>query len=649
MVLMKNIFLIIVLFVFSLFFTTCKDAKENHNQEYAVFLQETLNVSNEGGEVVANVEWNSAEWEIDWDEGGFVTSVSPKSGGGNEKGRHYTTVKLVYNANFDIESRNQKITLKNLDTGEISTLDIFQNGIGIQSSDNGDGTFTNPILWLDAPDPDVIRVGDYFYMVNTTMHMMPGAAILRSRDLVNWEIVSYVYDSLNIKEDYSLQNGKTVYGRGQWATSLRYHAGKFYVFFSPNDTPWEGYVYSTENPESGWVLLATTPHYHDASLFFDDDGKIYLFYGSGRIVQLSSDFKSTIGEAEVLRGVADDEEEMAQGGLLEGNRAIKHNGKYYLLMVSWPNGKGKRQVCFRSDNIKGPYEKKVILEDMFDGYSYVAQGCIVDGGNGDWYGMVMQDRSGVGRVVDLMPCRWIDGWPMLGDENGKVPAIMEKPVQGSSPTGIVASDDFNHSDMLINWQWNHNPVNEAWSLTERSGFLRLKTSCVSDNIFLARNTMTQRMEGPQCSASVSLDVSNMKDGDVAGFGAFNGTSGLLKIEKKDGKCYLSMTSETVRFQEGNKVVSGIMETQLADAVQLYQNTIYLRIDADFRLGRTKDVAKFYYSFNNKEWTRIGGDFKMTFDYTLLFVGTRFAIFNYATEVTGGYVDIDFFNYRRIKE
>jgi beta-xylosidase len=115
-----------------------------------------------------------------------------------------------------------------------------------QSSDNGDGTFTNPVIWADCPDPDVIRVGEDFYFVSTTMHLMPGAPVMHSKDLVNWEIVSYIFDRIEETPRYSLQEG-TVYGRGQWATSLRYRDGRFYAYFTPNDQPYKGYVYTTED------------------------------------------------------------------------------------------------------------------------------------------------------------------------------------------------------------------------------------------------------------------------------------------------------------------------------------------------------------------------------------------------------------------
>jgi beta-xylosidase len=310
-------------------------------------------------------------------------------------------------------------------------------------------------------------------------------------------------------------------------------------------------------------------------------------------------------------------------------------------MISWPRGKPRRQVCFRADKITGPYEKKVILEDNFAGFPYCGQGCITDDENGNWYGLIFQDRNGVGRVPLLMPVRWVDGWPMLGDENGKVPLMGEIPLKTcDSGNRLVESDDFSGKQLKIQWQWNHNPVNNAWSLEERKGFLRLKTSRVVDNLYLAPNSITQRMEGPKCSGVVSMDISKMKDGDIAGFSAFNGNSGLLSIILEGKKKFLTMSTNVVEL-DNNKAVRSVAVEEKA-RVELKQNMIYLRIDADFNLN--KDLATFYYSLDNKNWTPIGMEFKMIFDYRKLFMGTKFAIFNYATKAVGGFVDVDFFHY-----
>ena len=346
--------------------------------------------------------------------------------------------------------------------------------------------FKNPVLWADVPDPDVIRVGDDYWLVSTTMHLMPGAPVMHSKDLVNWKTVSYVFPSLHDTPKYDMQEG-TVYGRGQWATSLRYHNGLYYLYFSPNDVPFKGYVYTTKDPREGWTLAHRIPHFHDASLFFDDDGRAYVFYGTGEMKELLPDL-SGVKEGGLSGKVF--ERDAEENGLLEGSRVIKHDGKYYLIMISWPSNKPRRQLVYRADNIQGPYEKKVILESTFGGFPYAAQGTIVDDGKGNWYGVIFQDRGGCGRVLTLMPCTWKDGWPMLGDENGKIPAVMGKPICGYDGGQIVSSDEFDSDKMNIDWQWNHNPVNEAWSLTERLGFMRLKTSRVVPNLYLAPNTLT---------------------------------------------------------------------------------------------------------------------------------------------------------------
>ena len=513
-----------------------------------------------------------------------------------------------------------------------------------QSSDNGDGTFTNPVLWSDCPDPDLIRVGDDYYLVTTTMHLMPGAPIMHSKDLVNWEIVSYIFDRLEETPYYSMEGG-TVYGRGQWATSLRYKDGRFFAYFTPNDQPPKGWVYSTTDPKTEkWELYSVLPHFHDASFFFDDNGKAYMVYGSGAIRELKPDLTGVQEGGLDMQLFERDSEE---NSLLEGSRMIKKDGKYYLLMISWPRGGIRREVCYRADRIEGPYEKKVILETPFGGLGAgVAQGTIFDTPEGEWYGFIFQDRDGLGRAPMLMPCTWVDGWPMLGDKDGKVPERMQKPLQGEPVKGITKSDDFKEGKLGLHWQWNHNPVDDAWSLSERPGYLRLKTNKVVESIYTARNTITQRMEGPQSTATVCLDLKGMKDGDVAGFSAFNSDAAVLGVSMKDGAKTLTLTEESVRLHPHNKEVLDVKK-KVAAEVPLKKDRIWLRIDADFRPGETRDIAKFWYSLDGKEWNRIGEDYRMRFDWQRFFMGTKFAIFNYATEEAGGYVDVDYFDYRKI--
>ncbi|MXN90404.1 family 43 glycosylhydrolase [Flavobacterium sp. Sd200] len=502
--------------------------------------------------------------------------------------------------------------------------------------------YTNPIMWADVPDLSITRSGSDYYLISTTMHLMPGAPIMHSKDLVHWQTVSYVFDSLTDNRKYNLEDG-TVYGKGQWASSIRYHKGNYYVLFSPNDEPFKSYIYKANNPSGKWQLVSRTKHFHDASLFFDDDDTPYVYSGT-HLTELKKDL-SDVKPGGVDVNIFD--KDASETGLLEGNQVIKYNNKYYLLMISWPQGGKRRQVCYRADKITGPYEKKVILEDNFAGFPYVGQGCIIDDINGNWYGLVFQDREAVGRVPLLMPCRWVDGWPMLGDDNGHVPLSGSIPLkEHNTGWNVVESDDFSSNTLKINWQWNHTPVNNAWSLTARKGYLRLKTNRVVANLYEAPNTLTQRMEGPKCSGVVALDISKMRDGDVAGISAFNGHSAILGITCSGNKKVLSLCTNVVSFYEGTKNISGI-EKEEKENVEIASNRVYLRIDANFNLN--KDIATFYYSLDNKNWLRIGGEFKMKFDYRKLFMGTKFAIFNYATKSVGGYVDVDFFEYKKLTD
>ena len=263
----------------------------------------------------------------------------------------------------------------------------------------------NPLMWTDAPDPDIIRVGDYYYLVTTTMHLFPGGPVMRSRDLAHWETISYLFDEIRDTPRYDLQEG-SVYGRGQWATSLRYHKGTFWALFVANDDPHMSMVFRTDDPAKGWTLHSRLPAYHDASLFFDDDGRVYVFFGSGDIhlVELEPDLtgekRGGVRRKLQLNG--------KPTGLHEGSRVVKHDGMYYLLCISWPNT-GRQEIAYRSSSIEVPYDSKVILKSDFGGFPLAGQGTIVDGKHGEWYGVMFQDRGGVGRVLTIEPCSWIDG------------------------------------------------------------------------------------------------------------------------------------------------------------------------------------------------------------------------------------------------
>lgn len=486
-------------------------------------------------------------------------------------------------------------------------------------------TAQNPVIWADVPDPSVIRVDDTYYMSSTTMHMNPGVPIMKSTDLVNWEIVNYAYDILVDNDAMNLRNGQTAYGKGSWASSLRYHDGTFYVVtfsYTTNKT----HIYRTDDIENGsWSSYTLSTVCHDPSLLFDNDN-VYLIYGIDdiRIIELTSDVTAIKpgGLNQVLIPKASQIAGSSFYVSAEGSHIHKINGKYYVFLISWPAGSMRTELVYRADSLTDTYEGRIALQD--DG---VAQGGLVDTPSGDWYALLFQDHDAVGRIPYLVPVTWEDDWPVFG-VNGQVPTQLDIPVENDTIPKIVASDEFDwESDLPLVWQWNHNPDNNYWSMIDRPGYLRITNGRVDTGFLDTQNTLTQRTFGPECSGCVAIDVSNMKDGDVAGLGALCEEYGFVAVK-------MSGTSKWV------VMVNGSSDNPVeAENIPLTQNMIYLQIA--FNFTNKIDRAYFYYSLDGIEWNKIGNILFM--NYTLThFMGYRFALFNYATESTGGTVDFDYF-------
>lgn len=894
-------------------------------------------------------------------------------------------------------------------------LPVPVQAAGSTSSDNGDGTFTNPVIYSDVPDLDVIRVEDNYYMVSTTMHLSPGMPIMKSKDLVNWEIVNYCYDILDDSDELSLRNGKEAYGDGSWAASIKYHDGKFYVSAS-SQTTGKTYVFSTTDIENGvWKKSVLDGYNHDLSLLFDDqeDGThIYMFTGSGsvHVRELQEDAEGNVTYKDgglnqtIIMNANYGEGMTGMTVAAEGAHAYKINDKYYIFMIQWPKDGKRQEICWRSNSLTGDWECKLMLDTgievdgQMDGAG-VAQGGIVDTPDGDWYAPLFQDHGAVGRIPMLAKVTWEDGWPEFsidpimnmpvsgqdeksivvsdefyngeekapylnseadiaanteaaasvlpaqaavaaaptaresteliengGFENGTVgwelrtfnkPAKMEVtsedqasgessllvydkqdtssgPMQdltgkvqrgqklhisakvkyttgpdvrkfnvtmqygtndfaGTDPaagyvdvtkgmwntieadytvpqdadlsrvlvfvetswteaqdpeddlmdfylddvsiiaeeyvdpdeiiinggfddgtafwegnedatlepvandgasnntsvkitdrtktasgpkqdltdklkqgqlvqvsakvkyndgpdnktfniciqngdwTGIekaatanvkkgkwttiegkftipndadmssssifietaysaspdkendlfdfyvddislkklanpdtvqAGENDYNGSNLKLEWQWNHNPNNKFWSLTERDGYLRLTTANKATGLLDARNTLTQRTYGPTCSGDIAIETANMKNGDVAGLAALQANYGYVGVKMENGQKSIVMVNA-----DGG-------EAQEIENIPIDQDRVYLR--ADFNFYRHADDADFYYSLDGTTWNKIGNTLNMS--YTIPhFMGYRFAIFNYATQATGGYVDVDYFH------
>ena len=894
-------------------------------------------------------------------------------------------------------------------------LPVPVQAAGSTSSDNGDGTFTNPVIYSDVPDLDVIRVEDNYYMVSTTMHLSPGMPIMKSKDLVNWEIVNYCYDILDDSDELSLRNGKEAYGDGTWAASIKYHDGKFYVA-AASQTTGKTYVFSTTDIENGvWKKSVLDGYNHDLSLLFDDqdDGThIYMFTGSGSVhvreLQEDADGNITYKDGGLDQTIIENANYGENVNLAaEGAHAYKINDKYYIFMIQWPDGGRRQEICWRSDSLTEGWECKLMLDTGIevDGQmdsAGVAQGGIVDTPDGDWYAPLFQDHGAVGRVPMLAKVTWENEWPVFS-----IDSTMDMPVSGQDTKSIVVSDefyngeekapylnkesedtaedtaaaavnaisaqadaapapetkaemedlivnggfengtdgwelrtfngaasmkatsddkasgessllvydkanttsgpmqdltgkvqpgqklhisakvkyttgpdvrkfnitmqygtndfagtdpaagyvdvkkgewntikadytvpkeadlsrvlvfvetswtaeqdkendlmdfylddvsiiaedyvdpdeiiinggfeketenwqtqdpgtitavteehasgnmaakitnrtatasgpmqditgkiaqgqlvqvsakvkynegpdnktfniciqngdwrgievaasanvkkgewttiegkftipndadmsssrifietawtanpdenndlfdfyaddislkklanpetvqkgenDYNGSNLKLEWQWNHNPNNKFWSLTERDGYLRLTTANKATGLLDARNTLTQRTYGPTCSGDIAIETANMKNGDVAGLAALQANYGYVGVKMENGQKSIVMVNA-----DGG-------EAQEIENIPIDQDRVYLR--ADFNFYQHADDADFYYSLDGTTWNKIGNTLNMSFTIPH-FMGYRFAIFNYATQSTGGYVDVDYFH------
>ena len=501
----------------------------------------------------------------------------------------------------------------------------------VWTPDNGDGTFTNPLMWGDWPDPDVIRVGDEFYMVSTSMHYVPGCPIIKSKDLVNWEMAGYAIDRYDEDPKYDMQGGN-LYLNGSWANSLRYHNGKFYVAFC---TPYgwgreTGHfsVCEAEKPEGPWKRTIFPEYMYDPGLFFDDDGKVYVVHGQGTlyVTELNEDARSVKGDkVKIWSGRFKNAHELGGGFGMEGSHVYKINGKYYITCPA--GGTEGWQICLRSDNIYGPYEHKLIMNDDS---SYpkngLHQGGMVQLKNGDWWFIIMQDRGAIGRVPCLVPVKWVDGWPMLGAD-GKDVVTYPKPAVGkaSKIKSPATTDEFNTKKLGLQWQWNHNPDNAKWSLTERPGYMRLKAS-PANNLKNARNTLTQRVQGPTSEGLVEMELTGMKDGNVAGFGVFQFPYAYVAVQQEGGARKVVMCND-------GKIVETAVENFTQDKLWMKARVT----DKDF-------IASFYYSLDGVNFFPIGNVLKM--DLGLYWTANRFALFNFTTrdEGDGGFVDFNWFRF-----
>jgi beta-xylosidase len=541
----------------------------------------------------------------------------------------------------------------------LAFLAPFAASAATWTADNGNGTYTNPLFFDEFSDPDLIRVGEDFYLTGTTMHTMPGLPVLHSRDLVNWKLLGYAVDKLDLGPTYRLEGGE-IYGQGIWAPCFRHHDGTFHIFTNVNGRKTQHFT--ATNPAGPWKQSELGSSLHDLSVLFDDDGKVYVVWGYNNVqfAELKPDLSDIIPETK--RTLIP-----AGSGMGEGCHFYKIDGRYYIISANYdPVG---YMVCARSDRPEGPYEITTIsAEETFGvdhgwrlagggrapgpfkaspprpgqmGATPMHQGGIVQTAAGEWWGWSMMDHNSIGRLTCLSPVTWQDGWPYFGLPGNlqRTPRTWLKPkVAGAASVeraGLAApkpgeggpyrrDDDFSGPKLNPVWQWNHVVDDAKWSLAARPGFLRLQSSPAPD-FWTARNTLTQRAVGPESIPTVELDVSGLQPGDVAGLALLNYPYAWVGVTRSAGGLALAQYNQLTGETATAPLPAGTAR-------------VWLRAACDF----IKEEAMFSASTDGRTFAPLGQPFTMIFQLKT-FQGIRYSLFAYNAEgKTGGHADFDRF-------
>ncbi|MCU0917041.1 MAG: glycoside hydrolase 43 family protein [Planctomycetes bacterium] len=511
------------------------------------------------------------------------------------------------------------------------------------TADNGNGTYSNPLFYEEFEDPDIIRVGDTYYLAGTTMHMNPAVQLMQSRDLVNWELAGYCMDRLDLGPAFRLEDGRGIYGRGIWAPCLRYHKGTFYVFSNVNGVGLQ--VFRSQSINGPWERNQL-PGRHDLSVLFDDDGKIYLISGNRSpypIEELAPDLKSFVPG---IRRQLD-----ARMG--EGHHLYKVKGKYY--DISAIPGATTDQMVARADSIDGPWTVERMVQGESLGVTIAAparatpgdrgltlhQGGMCDTRSGEWWSVIMQDHGSAGRMVALVPITWDNGFPLIGLPGNlrKAPNTWIKPNTGISQDpkpSFIHDDDFDSDKLNPHWQWNHVPDDNKWSITEKPGVLRLH-SLPANDFYAARNSICQRPPGPESIMTVELDTSGMVAQDTAGLALLSSPYAWIGVVKTAEGTLLQMLDNAGSGGRGRRGGTPAIPPQPPTTGPANPpRHLWLRVHCNFDI----DQALFSWSADGKEFMPLGKPFTMTFQLTT-FQGVRPALFHYNTSgQPGGYVDFD---------
>jgi len=488
----------------------------------------------------------------------------------------------------------------------------------------GDGAYLNPVLPSDYSDLDCIRVGSDYYAISSTFQFSPGVVILRSRDLVNWTIAGHaVADLTQIGPELNWDRMNR-YGKGVWAGAIRYHDGKFWIYFG---TPDEGYFMTTAKEVGGsWSPLHPVlkeAGWDDCCPFWDDDGQGYLVGSNFRdgykihLWKLTADGRDLVRESDRV---------IYQSKGSEANKLYKIDGTYYHFF-SEVQPEGRVIMMERAKSIAGPYMEKKQLKHADREAMEPNQGGFVEGPDGRWYFFTHHGRGAwEGRATSLLPVTWIDGWPIVGevgaDGMGRMVWSGKMPATGLPVMTPQANDEFTGPDLGPQWEWNYQPRADRWSLGERRGFLRLHAfqPLRPGDLMAAGNTLTQRtMRTKENVVTVALDLAGMADGQVAGLCHFSKDNSTLGVRRSGSALALEFT-RGLQVTTGSAIATG---------------KIWLR--SEWGLD---GLSRYSYSVDGKNFVPFGEPYQLTWG---SYRGDRIGIYSYNDKGDAGYVDVDWFH------
>lgn len=492
--------------------------------------------------------------------------------------------------------------------------------------------FTNPVIYEDFADNDIFFGPDgSFYYSASSFHYSPGAPILKSDDLVNWDLIGHSVPTLEFGSNYYMEDGQTAYNGGIWASTLRYsHSNnKWYWIGCVNF--WTTYVYTAPDVTGPWNQAASfQPCFYDCGMLIDDDGTMYVAYGSDTVsvARLSSDGLSIAQTQEVFTYPQE-----CTG--IEGNRMYKRSGIYYILDDCPAEGITE---IWKSLSPFGPYERKILSNGTPSPVPNTGppdQGSLIETANGEWYFMSFAWAYPLGRVPVLAPITWgSDDYPVLGTVDGTWAETYPYPLpQQNLSTSWIGGDQFWGNSLGPMWEWNHNPDMSKFALNNPG--LTLYTATITDDLYHANNTLTHRPNGQYAIGTVEIDFSEMADGDQCGLAAFRDQSAWIGVVR-NGDGY-TVTAVQGLAQNSSDDWATASTGYVVGTAPIPQGKVWLQVAMELGAESAKQ-STFSYSTDGNSFTQLGGGFTLESGWSY-FMGYRYGIFNFATRALGGSIDV----------